>query len=184
MTSTWIQTATDIAFDPIHPDPQLVSLEDIAHSLSMQCRFAGHIHGSQIYSVAQHCVHVYQQVAQWTKHIPALKAALLHDASEAYLVDLPAPLKNSELGPVYYQIERRVSNAIGDRFGVCLVPVPLVVQHADLVMRETERRDLKGPAPRPWDVAHVDPATRQVQAWGSTAAKREFLNACRQLGIV
>ena len=68
------------------PNPDDIRIEDIAHALSNQCRFAGH--AREFYSVAEHSVHVSQlclpEHALW---------GLLHDASEAYLVDLPRPLK-------------------------------------------------------------------------------------------
>ena len=82
----WVQTVTGKAFYPLKPDPSLISIEDIAWALSMQCRFAGHV--LHFYSVAEHCVYISNSVpmedALW---------GLLHDATEAYLTDVPRPLK-------------------------------------------------------------------------------------------
>ena len=78
----WMQTHSGIQFWPLDPRPEDILIEDIAHALSNQCRFAGHccFH----YSVAQHSVLV-------SENVPAQDAmwGLLHDAGEAYLVDLP-----------------------------------------------------------------------------------------------
>src|ERR1019366_9954250 len=80
-----IRTYSGVRFKPLDPDPA-VGISDIAHALANQCRFGGH--SSAFYSVAQHSVRVSEicaaEDALW---------GLLHDASEAYLVDVPAPLK-------------------------------------------------------------------------------------------
>jgi uncharacterized protein len=98
-TGDWIQTYTGKQFWPLSPLPEDIVIEDIAHALSMQCRFGGHVR--TFYSVAQHSVHVSllvePQYALW---------GLLHDAAEAYLVDLPRPIKKfSEMGLLYQEIE-------------------------------------------------------------------------------
>jgi hypothetical protein len=179
--SSWIQTYTDRAFDPVHPVASAVHLEDIAQSLSLQCRFAGHV--QEHYSVAQHSVLVFRLVESWTSSTTAQIQALLHDASEAYLVDVPAPLKQTALGRIYYDYERRVANVIGTRFGVSLDPIPRVVRTADAIMLATERRDLKGPAPAPGGWPDVEPLPERVTPWPAATAKREFLAACRALDV-
>lgn len=139
----WLQTFTGRAFYPLSPDPADVSIDDIAHSLSMQCRFTGHVRA--FYSVAEHSVRV-------SRVVPPRDAlwGLLHDASEAYLVDLCRPLKrHTELGAHYREIEAKVMAAICLRFG--LGPVePESVKQADRTLLVTEKRDLLGPEPRPW----------------------------------
>ena len=83
---SWIQTYTGRKFFPLTDEPGEIDLRDIAHSLALQCRFNGHCR--QFYSVAEHSVRV--------SHIlPDEEAAwgLLHDAAEAYVSDLPRPLK-------------------------------------------------------------------------------------------
>src|SRR5690606_29748913 len=82
----WMQTFTGRRFWPLDPRPDEICIEDIAHALSMQCRYAGHC--LSFYSVAEHSVLLSQHVAE-----PFRRWALLHDASEAYLVDVPRPIK-------------------------------------------------------------------------------------------
>ena len=52
----WITTYTGKKFHILDPDPVDVCLEDIAHALSMMCRFNGHVR--RFYSVGEHCLHV------------------------------------------------------------------------------------------------------------------------------
>ena len=92
------------------PRPDDVFIEDIAHSLSRQCRFNGHT--SVHYSVAQHSVLVSELVEE-----PELQlAALLHDAAEAYTGDIITPVKDA-LGTAR-DLERKIEVAIFERFGV------------------------------------------------------------------
>ena len=69
----WMQTFTGRQFWPADPRADEIDIRDIAHALSMQCRYAGHC--TQFYSVAEHCVLL-------ANAIPEQKLwALLHDAS-------------------------------------------------------------------------------------------------------
>ena len=87
-----IQTYTGKWVNPLDVDPNQVELADIAHALAMTCRFSGHC--QQFYSVAEHCVRVSLQLQLQHRHnIPLLLLGLLHDAAEAYLPDLVAPIK-------------------------------------------------------------------------------------------
>jgi 5'-deoxynucleotidase YfbR-like HD superfamily hydrolase len=95
-------------FNPLEPDPDMIDIEDIAHSLSMQCRFGGHT--KVFYSVAEHSMNVC--VAAPRKYE---LAALLHDASEAYLYDIPRPIKVQLTG--YKEMEDRLMTVIAQKFG-------------------------------------------------------------------
>lgn len=106
-TERSIRTFKGIYFDVFEPDYRLIDIEDIAHSLAMQCRFNGHI--KEFYSVAQHSVWVAERVPQIH-----MKAALLHDASEAYLADIPSPIKKHFTQ--YHVIEDLVMRAVAKRF--------------------------------------------------------------------
>jgi hypothetical protein len=107
----FIGTFSGLRFWPLFPNPDDIVIADIAHALSNQCRFGGH--ASKFYSVAEHSVHVSQlclpKDALW---------GLLHDASEAYLVDLPRPLKQLPEFSAYREAERRLQRAVAVRFGL------------------------------------------------------------------
>jgi hypothetical protein len=106
-----ITTLSGIRFWPLLPNPGDILVEDIAHALAHQCRFGGH--ASKFYSVAEHSVHVSElcpvQDALW---------GLLHDASEAYLIDLPRPLKLLPEFAPYREAERQLQRAVAARFGL------------------------------------------------------------------
>lgn len=104
-----IRTFSGIYFDILNPRPEMVFIEDIAHSLSMQPRFAGHT--KRFLSVAEHCINC------CNRSISAMKLeALLHDAAEAYILDIPSPIKRAI--PDIYEIENRIYLAISQRFGI------------------------------------------------------------------
>lgn len=119
-------------FDLSDPDNNIIDIDSIAHSLSNLCRFTGHT--SQFYSVAQHSFHVAQLVPKEHK-----LAALLHDAAEAYIGDVSAPLKS--MLPEYRRIEEQIRRAIYQRFNLP-AELPECVIEADMIMLATERRDL------------------------------------------
>lgn len=97
MSKTAIETHTGVLFDYADPKPWEVSLDDIAHALSLTVRFGGHI--KHFYSVAQHSILVAKIVGQANPlhpRLPALqRAALFHDAHEAYVGDIPTPMKRA-----------------------------------------------------------------------------------------
>lgn len=129
----WLRTITGKQFYPCDPRPEEVCIEDIAHGLSMICRFNGHL--PVFYSVAQHslaCSHIVPpENALW---------ALLHDASEAYIGDLIRPMKRVPvLGTEYKKIEAQIMVVICTRFGLSM-PMPEKVVWADNVLLATEKR--------------------------------------------
>jgi uncharacterized protein len=164
----WIQTYMGRQFWPLDPDPLEIFIEDIAHSLSNQCRFTGHCH--RFYSVAEHSVRAAAIVPEKDK-----LWGLLHDASEAYLVDLPRPLKRfSKLGDLYREIEANLMAQVCHRFDLTLEQ-PTSVEHADRVMLVTEKRDLMRLPPEPWEDVGVEPLEARIRPWSSDKAKFEFL---------
>lgn len=87
----WIATYSGKKFWPLDPRPEEVDIEDIAHALSMKCRYGGH--SRLFYSVAQHSVLMAQAAVEKTGSVDLAKWCLLHDAAEAYTTDVPAPIK-------------------------------------------------------------------------------------------
>lgn len=172
----WSQTFTGLQFWPCDPRREDVRVEDIAHALALQCRFAGHCRVP--YSVAEHSVRVAEWVWDETSgDRRASLAALLHDASEAYCVDVPRPLKPYLTG--YREIEHGVMHVIeawaGLPVGACEAPI---VKRADEVLLMTEARDLMGPAPAPWTFAQgarAVPLRETIAPWGWQRAEAAFL---------
>lgn len=88
----------------------MLSLDDIAHHLSKVQRFNGGIPINKTYSVAEHCINLYQHSLNIKISTLGRKILLLHDASEAYLADIPSPIKS--LLPDYQKLEENVQSAI------------------------------------------------------------------------
>lgn len=116
MKSDWLQTFTGRKFFPLDPKIEDICIEDIAHSLSMQCRFNGH--SKQFYSVAQHSCAMVNCWFPKPEQKELAKYALLHDASEAYLSDVPRPLKQLPEFRFYREAEKSLSQMIYLRFGL------------------------------------------------------------------
>lgn len=110
-----IQTKEGHFFDPVTSVISEVDVEDVAHALSNLCRYAGHCR--KFYSVAEHSVLVSRIIAEhWPDDHEAIRAGLLHDATEAYVIDLPTPIKI--LNPDYNRLEEKVMWQIAEALSV------------------------------------------------------------------
>ncbi len=123
-----IRTFTGKYINVFDPQPHDICLEDIAHALSNLCRFGGHTR--QFYSVAEHSIRTAKFVEP-----PYRLAALLHDASEAYLLDIPTPVKI--MFPEYHKAEYRMMEVIAEKFGF-EYPLSDEVRMADKLMLQLE----------------------------------------------
>lgn len=162
----FMQTFTARAFWPLDPNPADIEIRDIAHSLAMQCRYAGHCR--RFYSVAEHSV----LLADWMLGVAPEHAlwALLHDASEAYMVDVPRPLKHSM--PDYLAAERQVMRAVCRRFQLPDA-MPVLVHEADQDIIADELVNMEH---MPWHDKHDNPLGVKLRYWGPSIAETEFLN--------
>jgi hypothetical protein len=173
----WMQTYSGRMFWPLDPEPSDVDIVDIAHSLAHQCRFAGHC--TRFYSVAEHSVRVAELVFHHlassiigTLALAGARWGLMHDASEAYLVDLPRPVKRHM--PAYRPAEDRVMAAICARFGLPSEE-PEIVKWADNTLLATEARDIMGPPPYTWN--HVaPPLDERIEPWSPEEARSRFMS--------
>lgn len=168
---TWIQTFTGRQVWPLNPRVEDLCVEDIAHALSLQCRFTGHTRA--FYSVAQHSVLA-------SAHCPEAPLwALLHDAAEAYLADVARPVKGFLTN--YREAEERLERIVAATFGLPW-PMPECVKGIDLRLLATERRDLMNTPPIPWvSTRDVEPLPGRITAWPPGVAERVFLDRFREL---
>jgi uncharacterized protein len=162
----WMQTFTGRAFWPLAPQPADIEPLDIAHALSLLCRYGGHV--NRFYSVAEHCVLMSEAVAP--EH--ALWA-LLHDATEAYMGDMVRPLKRQM--PVYVAAEDVLMDVICSRFG--LTPsCPAEVKQADNRILLSERAALMSATPLPWAaIEDLEPLPVKVEGWYPATAEARYL---------
>jgi hypothetical protein len=143
----WIQTYTGGRIWPLDPRPEEINIEDMAHALSNLCRFGGHV--KQFYSVAQHCILAAELLEELPTNINPMYG-LLHDASEAYLIDLPRPIKYSLGMSDYRDAERRLEAMIYTKFGLGVEP-PSEVKWIDRILLRNEQ-DWLMPKPQPeWE---------------------------------
>lgn len=89
--SDYITTYTGTHIIPTKPSAELIHIADIAHALSLICRGNGHV--KTFFSVGQHCIHCAREAAARGYSNRVILACLLHDASEAYMSDVPRPFK-------------------------------------------------------------------------------------------
>lgn len=167
-----IRTHSGNLVNVFDPDPDLITIGDIAHGLSHVCRFGGHT--PRFYSVAQHSLMVSgliyvrassSDLRMGTDRMRKLALeALLHDASEAYLGDMPTPIK--AMLPEYQRAEQRMQEVISLKFGVGW-PFHELVHAADAEALDTE-------------FGMFDPGS-DVTYMGSGEAEREFLLAFKRL---
>lgn len=141
---TWILAGNGQPYWPAAPEMEDVDLIVIVWSLAQKVRFGGH--GRKFYSVAQHSVFVselteailsdtlvpsedsYRFIGDVARH------ALFHDAHEAYLADLPSPLKKLPwLEPEWRKLE--------DAWDAVIFPVLKVKTNA-VIKAEVKLTDL------------------------------------------
>jgi hypothetical protein len=166
----WMQTFRGGQFWPLDMRPEDVFIEDIAHALSMICRYGGHC--ERFYSVAEHSVLV-------SRVVPAEYAllGLMHDATEAYVGDVIRPLKPALAG--YKAIEDQVWLAIASRFGLPS-GLPNEIKAADNAVLLAEQKVLMKDAPAPWCVGG-EAAKVLVTGVAPKVAEREFLDRFAEL---
>lgn len=176
----WIQTHTGERIVPAEIRRDQVHIEDIAHALSLKCRFTGHC--PAFYSVAQHSVHVAENCPP-----EAMLAGLLHDAHETYLADLAGPTKlwlRDQGVTLWDSLETWVQSTINLRFNVSLSEsITAAVKRADTAMLATEAWMMFGltRAYEHWPKGERAAYPKVMVAWEPDTAKGAFLALFREL---
>ena len=113
----WMHTHSGKKFFPRDPHPEDICIDDIANGLALDCRYGGQGRVDRYYSVAEHCWHIARHARLMDEMPPEVcMAALLHDAPEAYLNDLPRAVKHS-IGSVYGILEESLQDVINAKYG-------------------------------------------------------------------
>ena len=164
--------------NPFDPDPAQLDAADIARALANQCRFGGH--SRVFYSVAQHCVIVSRVVEERGGSVEDVFAALMHDATEAYLGDMPHPIKHrSALGAAFRDAEARLEVAIRDRFKI-KGDVP-EVKRVDRALLAAERRAFSAEAWHWPELEGIEPLEIELTAWPPDKAADAFAKRYAEL---
>ena len=166
----FIETYTGRAFYPLKPTMDALSIIDIAHALSNQCRYAGHV--QWFYSVAQHCC----LLAKWlSEHggtpLDCLQI-LMHDAPEAYLVDIPRPVKQHM--PQYRLWDHEINEVIREWMGWKKLPMLAIQDELDSRIIVDERAALMSRSGLTWG-HHGDPIGIEITNWTPAEAEQTFL---------
>ena len=183
---TEIVTYTGKVFDFLNPKPEMVCIEDIAHSLSNLCRYTGHVR--KFYSVGEHCI----LMALSDKCPGDPMSKLLHDAAEAYIGDMASPWKRllqveptfektlatGVFGGSVREFENRILEIISEALGVS-INITAEVKTSDMIMLATEVRDLM-PSSEAWGEL-PEPLEIKIPCWKSAYVEEHFLNIYSQL---
>lgn len=184
----WVQTRYGTKFFPLSPAPEMIDINDIANSLAMKCRFNGHC--THFVSIAEHSVMVYNVLKMnfnVTDNVILLQG-LLHDAGEAYLCDVPKPIKSSLMG--FVELENDILDVVMGKYGVATKngELPEVVHAADRLSgiyeySQNMERDNEG------ELGFDLVKTKDIPSWGLLpfwkpgTAKKEFTQAFQELMI-
>jgi len=161
-TTDCIRTFTGRYMNVFEPTLDMIDIEDIAHALSHTCRWGGHV--PKFYSVGEHSVHCADLITDQSQSFEAL----MHDASEAYLLDIPRPIKRrlSE----YKVIEDNLMVLIAEKFGF-KYPLSEEVKVIDNQLLQME-----------WDTIIIGNINhKELIIWNPEEAKNTFLHRFNKL---
>lgn len=211
MSRTWTQTFTGKMMYPLAPTADMINIFDIAHQSSIEPRYSGATFFP--YSVAQHSILVADIIDILLDNYEAYQyaygnmcrffsqdidvrnvlrsIALLHDATEAYLKDMPKPIK--DVMPDYTAYEHKlelliynkylndITNVYPDGYGLARA----MVKDADIIALLTERGQILGPPPAAWldDFSAYFSLDIPVTYMSWDLVEQNFLNKAASLGI-
>ena len=170
--ATFIETYTGRAFDSLHPDPNLISIIDIAHALSNQCRYSGHT--ERFYSTAQHSCLLADYAGRYRSADPAsCLQILMHDAAEAYLVDIPRPVK--QFMPEYRSWDHDIQMAVREWLDFSALPMPPYQDEIDTRIILDERAQVMSQSGLDWGMSEMEPLGIVIKPWTAAWAEHQFL---------
>ncbi len=182
----WIQTFSGIKFSIFDPRLEDILIPDIAHALSNNARFGGHTR--EFSSVAQHSVLCAKIAEQELETSTVQLACLLHDSSEAYLCDLPSPIKRAM--PIYAEVENKLHEVIAERFNLKADDFKNTKKYDEAAFL-IEAQSLIAPFHPEWTLPKplVYPVTLAifsdfyVMPWQPEKAEKEFLELFQKLWV-
>jgi 5'-deoxynucleotidase YfbR-like HD superfamily hydrolase len=157
-----------------------ININDIAHALSLQCRFNGHC--AWHYSIAQHCIYAARvaRINGWSNAVE--KWCLMHDAAEAYYGDIVSPVKY--LIPKLMRAEKRLLKTIAQTFNLPW-PIPKEIFQIDKQLLASELLALFPHSDEKMqDVKNVTAAPIMIFSWTPSQAHSLFLTYVQDLGII
>lgn len=173
----FIQTFSGGRFYYREPLLEEIRIEDIAHAIAHNCRYNGHTR--DFYSVAEHCI-----LGSYMVPEEDALAFLLHDANEAYLTDIPSPMKaylmeHGVAGNILKELEARYDELIYRRFGLPW-PMPATVKEADLRMLKTEVEQIMSD-PADYRITDIKPYPLRIECLKPAEAEAVYLDRFHEL---
>lgn len=169
----WMTTYMGRKFYPLDPKSEDMHILDVAHHLSMQCRYNGAC--QSFYSVAEHCV-----IGSYLVPPELAFNFLMHDAAETWLGDFIRPIKHgTRIGVLYERMEDKVWDKVGEKWGCHSHPT---VKKIDGEMCLVEMRQLFPIFP---DKSLLDYSIHpdvKLHLWNPEIAEANFLMRFEELG--
>ena len=166
-----LTTYTGKQIFPLQIVAEEIDIEDIAHALSMTCRYNGHV--KRFYSVAEHCVLMVK-----SEFPGMLEWKLLHDAAEAYLPDVCCGFK--PLLPKLVEGEKHILRMIAEKYDLppFVGEVEARIKLGDRAIRYWEGRALMPDKPNTeWSSLVTPPKVKiKIECWPPEQAERIFLD--------
>jgi len=170
--SSYLETHTGRKFWVARPRLEDITVLDIAHALALKCRYNGHCRS--FYSVAEHST----TLALYARHIglPASTQLqlLMHDGNEAYLPDVPRPIKH--FFPDLILMEKAIDALIRE---FCHLPdeLPEEVHQFDSRILHDEKVQVMLPSGNKWICEDLQPLGVILNGHKPAEAESRFLQA-------
>ena len=170
-----IQTFTGDIFYPLDPRLEEIHLEDVAHALSHKARFTGHTR--EFYSTGEHSIRVALYLESVGASFMEQFIGLHHDDSDAYLPDVPTPLKVLPEFAWFRELEKKIQGLCFEKFG-CVVEDYAPIKSADVVLLLTEKRDLMPEKNSNWNHKYKEAPIQEpykIKPWTPAVTKCIYL---------
>lgn len=174
----WVETYTGVAFYFNKPTVEMIKLADVAHALAYLCRYNGH--SKHFYSVAEHSYHMAQWLLDEGYSVKTALTGLLHDVAEAYIGDMPRPIKVTM--PNFKAMEARIEAVAKDRFDI-IYPFPHIIKQLDSRILNDERGQVMQKSEHEWGTDSLEPLGVEIQFWDPFYAESQFLSMAYKLGV-
>lgn len=167
----FVETYTGRTFFPLAPNVNDITIIDIAHHLANQCRYSGA--ASFYYSTAQHCCLLADFVQKQPGATPLdCLQILIHDAAEAYLVDIPRPIKQHM--PQFREWDRSIQMCVRSWLDLGGVPIPPWQDEVDSRIIVDERAQVMSDSGNDWG-HNLEPLGIEIAPWSNILAEQQFL---------
>lgn len=168
---SFMETFTGRKFFPFAPRPEDITIIDIAHSLSMQCRYNGHT--TRFYSVAEHCCLLSDYVLKVTGSPSTALRMHLHDAPEAYICDIPKPYKH--LAPALIEADHILESMIFEWAGLDPIKLPWLKEFDSRIVKDERLQVMANHSENVWKHDALQELGVVIHGWAPSEAESQFL---------